>query len=145
MTQHNQIAKHCWEADHNLNWDEKEGIDRESRLIFGNIKETIHSLKNPNHIKKNPYMFPETRLSSLQQFLVIFLYHIHRFYLMKLTETHQFCVHKALLSNFLNQSHCATFLISQFFCFRPYLHIFFLNNHLHCPLMREVSLKTQPR
>ena len=29
----NEIAKHCWEADHNLNWDQKKVIDRESRLI----------------------------------------------------------------------------------------------------------------
>ena len=47
----NEIAKHCWEADHNFNWDQKKVIDRESRLIPRKIKETIHSLKNPNHIK----------------------------------------------------------------------------------------------
>ena len=29
----NEIAKHCWEADHNFSWDQKEVIDRESRLI----------------------------------------------------------------------------------------------------------------
>ena len=29
----NEIAKHCWEADHNLNWDQKKVIDRESSLI----------------------------------------------------------------------------------------------------------------
>ena len=29
----NEIAKHCWEADHNFNWDQKEVVDRESRLI----------------------------------------------------------------------------------------------------------------
>ena len=40
----NEIAKHCWEADHNFNWDQ--------RLIPRKIKETIHSLKNPNHINK---------------------------------------------------------------------------------------------
>ena len=43
----------CWEADHNFNWDQKKVIDRESRLIPRKIKETIHSLKNPNHINKN--------------------------------------------------------------------------------------------
>ena len=26
----NEIAKHCWEADHNFSWDQKEVIDRES-------------------------------------------------------------------------------------------------------------------
>ena len=48
----NEIAKHCWEADHNFNWDQKKAIDRESSLIPGKIKESIHSLKNPNHINK---------------------------------------------------------------------------------------------
>ena len=46
----NEIAKHCWEADHNFNWDQKKVIDRESRLIPRKIKEIMHSLKNPNHI-----------------------------------------------------------------------------------------------
>ena len=55
----NEIAKHCWEADHNLNWDQKKVVDRESRLIPRKIKETIHSLKNPNHINKISYMLPE--------------------------------------------------------------------------------------
>ena len=29
----NQTAKHCWEADHKFNSDQKKVIDRESRLI----------------------------------------------------------------------------------------------------------------
>ena len=29
----NEIAKHCWEADHNINWDRKKVVDRESRFI----------------------------------------------------------------------------------------------------------------
>ena len=29
----NEIAKHCWEADHNFSWDQKKVVDRESRLI----------------------------------------------------------------------------------------------------------------
>ena len=33
--------------------------DRESRLIPGKFKETIHILRNPNHINKISYMFPE--------------------------------------------------------------------------------------
>ena len=66
----NEIAKHCWEADHNFNWDQKKVIDRESRLIPRKIKETIHSLKNPNHINKISYMLPEIWLPNLRQFLV---------------------------------------------------------------------------
>ena len=38
-----EIAKHCWEADHDFNWDQKKVIDRESRLIPRKIKETIQS------------------------------------------------------------------------------------------------------
>ena len=55
----NEIAKHCWEADHNCSWDKKKVIIRESRLISRNINETIHSLKNPNHINKISYTLPE--------------------------------------------------------------------------------------
>ena len=55
----------CWEADHNLNWDQKKVIDRESRLISRKIKETIHSLKNPNHINKISNMLPEIWLPNL--------------------------------------------------------------------------------
>ena len=62
----NEIAKHCWEADHNFNWDQKEVIDRESRLIPRKVKETIHSLKNPNHINKISYMLPEIWLPNLR-------------------------------------------------------------------------------
>ena len=76
----NEIAKHCWEADHNFSWDQKKVVDRESRLIPRKIKETIHYLKNPNHINKICYMLPEIWLPNLlQQFLVTNLYHIHRF------------------------------------------------------------------
>ena len=62
----NEIAKHCWEADHNFNWDQKKVIDRESKLIFREIKETIHSLKNPNHINKILYMLHEIWLHNLR-------------------------------------------------------------------------------
>ena len=55
----NEIDKHCWEADHNFNWNQKKVIDRESKLISRKIKETIHSLKNPYHINKISYVLPE--------------------------------------------------------------------------------------
>ena len=61
----NEIAKNWWEADHNFNWDQKKVIDRESRLIPRKIKETIHSLKNPNHINKTYYMLPEILVNYL--------------------------------------------------------------------------------
>ena len=62
----NEIAKHCWEADHNFNWNQKKVIDRENRLIPRKIKENIHSLKNPNHINKTSYMLPEIWLPNLR-------------------------------------------------------------------------------
>ena len=52
----NETAKRCWKVDHNFNWDQKKVIDREINLISWKIKETIHSLKNPNHINKVSYM-----------------------------------------------------------------------------------------
>ena len=61
-----EIAKHCWEVDHNFNWDQEKVIDRESRLIPKKIKETIHSLKNPNHNNKISYMLPEIWLPNLR-------------------------------------------------------------------------------
>ena len=61
----NEIAKRCWEADHKFSRDQKKVIDWESRLISGMIKETIHSLKNPNHINKISYMLPEIWLPNL--------------------------------------------------------------------------------
>ena len=48
----NEIVKHCWDADHNFNWNQKRFIDRKSSLIFRKIKEIIYSLKNPNDVNK---------------------------------------------------------------------------------------------
>ena len=47
------------EVDHNFNCDQKKVIDKESRFIPRKIKETIHCLRNPNHINKISYMLPE--------------------------------------------------------------------------------------
>ena len=52
----NEIAKHCWEADHSFGWDQRKVVDRKSRLIPRKIKETIHSSKSPNHINKVFYL-----------------------------------------------------------------------------------------
>ena len=75
----NEIAKHCWEADHNFSWDQKKIVDRESRLIPRKIKEIIHSLKNSSHINKISNMLPEPWPPNLRQFLVTYLCHICRF------------------------------------------------------------------
>ena len=61
-----EIGKHCWEAEQNFNWGQKKVIDRENRLILREIKETIHSLKNPNDIDKIPYMLREIWLPNLR-------------------------------------------------------------------------------
>ena len=60
------ILGHCWEADHNFSWDQKKVVDRESRLIPRKIKETMHSMKNPNHINKISYTLSEMWLPNLQ-------------------------------------------------------------------------------
>ena len=67
----NGIAKHCWEADHHFNWDQKKVIGRKNRLIPRKIKETIDSLKNPDHINKFPYMLPKIWLPN---FTVVLIY-----------------------------------------------------------------------
>ena len=54
------------EADYNFNWDQKKVIDRENRLIPRKIRQTIHSLKNPNHINKISYRLPEIWLPNLR-------------------------------------------------------------------------------
>ena len=59
------IANYSWKVDHNCNWDQKKVIDWETRLIPRDIKETIQSLKNPNHINKISYMLPQIWLSNL--------------------------------------------------------------------------------
>ena len=60
------ILGHCWEAGHNFSWDQKKVVDRESRLIPRKIKETMHSMKNPNHINKISYTLSEMWLPNLQ-------------------------------------------------------------------------------
>ena len=62
----NEIAKHCLEADLNVGWDEKKAVVRKSSLTPRKIKETIHSLKNPNHIKKMSYTLAEIWLPNLR-------------------------------------------------------------------------------
>ena len=54
-----EIEKHCSEGDNNFSWNQKKVADRESNLIPRKIKETINSLKNPNHINQISYMLPE--------------------------------------------------------------------------------------
>ena len=50
----NEIVKHGWdwEADHNFSWDQNKVVDRQSRLNYQKIKETIHSLRNLYHTNK---------------------------------------------------------------------------------------------
>ena len=62
----NETAKHCWEADNSFNWGQKKVIYKKSRLIPRKVKETIHSLKNPNHVNKISYMLPEIWLPNLR-------------------------------------------------------------------------------
>ena len=62
----NETTKHCCEADYNFRWDKNKVADKESRLILRKIKETIHSLNNPNQINKVSYMLPEIWLPNIK-------------------------------------------------------------------------------
>ena len=62
----NELAKHCWEGDHNFGWDQKKVVDKESKLIPRKIKETMHSLKNPDYINKISYILAEIWLPKLR-------------------------------------------------------------------------------
>ena len=59
----NEIVKHCWEADRNFSWDQKNVVDREISLIPRKLKETIRSLGNPNHTNK---VLPQISLPNLR-------------------------------------------------------------------------------
>ena len=70
---------------------------------------------------------------------------------MTLTQTHHFCVRKVyclitLICSIILISHIVQlFLIRKFYCFRKGAHISFKytqHNHLRCPMMGGVSLKT---
>ena len=65
--QNDEIAKPCWNADHNFSWNQKKVAVRESRLIPTKIKETMHSLKNPNQIEKISYMLTEMWVPNLRK------------------------------------------------------------------------------
>ena len=75
----NEVAKRYWEGDHNLSWEQKKVVDRESRLIPRKNKETIHSMKNPNHINKTSFIHPKVWLPNLRQLLGFFLFNTRRF------------------------------------------------------------------
>ena len=49
----NETVKHCWGGYHNFSWNQKKVVDRENMLIPRTNKETIHTLRSPNRIKKN--------------------------------------------------------------------------------------------
>ena len=66
----NEIVKQFWEIDHNFGWNQKKVVDGESRLIPSKIKETVHSLRNPNHVNKISYKLPE---------IWCYLYHTREF------------------------------------------------------------------
>ena len=62
----NKTRNHWWQTDHSFSWDQKKVVDRESRLVPTEITDTIHSLKNPNHINKISYIVLEMGLANLR-------------------------------------------------------------------------------
>ena len=53
-----EIAKHCWEANHNFSWDQKKVVDRESRWIPRKMKEIIHFWSSLITLTNFPTCFP---------------------------------------------------------------------------------------
>ena len=65
-TDKNEIADHCWENDHEMNWDERKVIDTEAYIKDRKIKETIHSLKDENHINSISYILPNIWIPNIR-------------------------------------------------------------------------------
>lgn len=63
----NEVVKYCWEEDRNFSWNQKEVVYRTSSLIPRMITETIHFLKNPNHINKIFFMLFGIGLPNLNE------------------------------------------------------------------------------
>ena len=61
----NKIAHHCWTSDHRFNFDNKTIIDRETNMTTRKIKETIHSISDPNHINSISYELADIWLPAL--------------------------------------------------------------------------------
>ena len=61
----NKIAHHSWTHDHRFNFDNKSVIDRESNMTTRKIKETIHSISDPNHINSISYELADIWLPAL--------------------------------------------------------------------------------
>ena len=145
-----KIVEYCWEADHNFSWDQKKVNDRECRLIPWKIKETIHSLKNPNHINKFPALFLKYGfLTYGSSKLLTYLTSINQRNLCKLitfASVKLYCL-ITLIYLITLISHIVQLLIGNFYFFRPDPHISFKysrHNHLRCPMIGEVSLETWP-
>ena len=82
--------------------DQKKFADRESRLVPRKIKETIHSLNNPNQNSKISLMLPEIWLPHYgSSYLLIYVTSVDS-NSMKLAHAHHICVRKALLSNYFS-------------------------------------------
>ena len=97
---------------------------------------------NPNHINKISYMVPEIWFPNWPYFLVTYLCHLRK--LNTFTSPELYCL-ITLICKIILISHIAQLLlIRKFYCFRPGPHISFKyeHNHLHCPMMGEVSLET---
>ena len=95
----NKTEIDCWEADHNFSWDRKKSVDRENNLIPRRIRETIHGLKNPNHINKIFYMLSEIWITAVFSYLSMPTPEI------LINESYanpSLCVRKALLPNYFN-------------------------------------------
>ena len=63
----NEIADHCCKLDHKFNWEEKSIIDKEQNWVSRKVKETIHSIKDKNHINSISFTLPNIWLPALRK------------------------------------------------------------------------------
>ena len=49
-TRRYETANHCWKYIHDFDWENKKIMDYETNTTTRKVKETIHSLRNNNHI-----------------------------------------------------------------------------------------------
>ena len=66
----NEIAEHCWNNDHQFDWDNKSILDREKFTTAKKIKETIYSKKEKS-INRISYGLPDIWIPALQKTKVI--------------------------------------------------------------------------
>ena len=61
-----ETADLCWKCNHDFDWENKKIMDYEANTTTRKIKETIHSLRNNNHISGISYRLPHIWFPALK-------------------------------------------------------------------------------